>query len=256
MAQQKDPSRYIEALGWINAPQSGHIDSIAEIKLDGDLRFLSGNDADRFIQLNGNLPSPGISLVEDAATGWFAVFEFNASGYIKDDEKLDADAMLTSLKQSSEEDNKERVKQSLTPMTLVGWSVPPHYEPGTHQLEWGTRYTASDGQEVINYTTRILGRDGYMSSTLVTAPQTFDSDLVAFRAALTGFSFDAGRTYAEYRDGDKLAGYGLSALIVGAGTAAAFKFGAGFFKAAGVAIVGGIAAIGAAWKALFRRKKG
>lgn len=256
IAQEQDPSKYIEALGWTSAPQSGHIDAVASIKLDGDLRFLSGNDADRFLQLNGNLPSPGISVVEDSQKGWFAVFEFDPSGYVKDDEKLDADAMLTSLKESNVENNKERTKQHLSSMTLVGWSVPPHYEPGTHQLEWGTKYTDEEGGEVINYTSRLLGRDGVMSTTLVSSPQTFDSDLAAFRSALNNFSFDPGRSYAEYREGDKLAGYGLSALIVGAGTAAAVKFGAGFFKAAGVAVVGGIAAIGAAWRALFKKKKG
>ena len=52
------------------------------------------------------------------------------------------------------------------------------------------------------------------------------------RKLLEGFSFVGGKTYAEYRQGDKMAGYGLAALIGGGAFAAAAKSGllAKFFK--------------------------
>jgi uncharacterized membrane-anchored protein len=42
---------------------------------------------------------------------------------------------------------------------------------------------------------------------------------------LNGYSFNAGESYAEYRPGDKVAEYGLAALIVGGAAAVAAKKG-------------------------------
>ncbi len=42
---------------------------------------------------------------------------------------------------------------------------------------------------------------------------------------LGGYQFVEGKRYAEFREGDKLAGYGLTALIAGGAGAAAVKLG-------------------------------
>ena len=42
---------------------------------------------------------------------------------------------------------------------------------------------------------------------------------------LTGFSYTEGERYAEFREGDKVAKYGLTALIAGTGAFAAAKMG-------------------------------
>jgi len=46
-----------------------------------------------------------------------------------------------------------------------------------------------------------------------------------FKTALNDFSFDAGQRYAEYRPGDKIAKYGLGALVVGGAAVGAAKLG-------------------------------
>jgi uncharacterized membrane-anchored protein len=43
---------------------------------------------------------------------------------------------------------------------------------------------------------------------------------------LQNYSFNEGEKYSEFRSGDKIAEYGLSALIVGGAAAAAVKTGA------------------------------
>jgi uncharacterized membrane-anchored protein len=254
LAQSATIAESIQALPWVTAPAVGHIDQVASINLGSDLAFLSGDGADKFIQLNGNPPSPGLSVLYDTKRSWFAVFSFEGSGFVTDEDMLDADAMLATLKDNNKTQNAERSKLNLDTMTLVGWSVPPHYDTASHRLEWGTQFKTADSEDVINYTTRLLGRTGVMSATLVTGPTTFQSDMSSFRTALERFSYDPGKTYAEYQQGDKLAGYGLSALVVGAGAAAAVKFGGGFFKAIipiGIAVIG---AVGAFFRGLFRRK--
>jgi uncharacterized membrane-anchored protein len=88
-----------------------------------------------------------------------------------------------------------------------------------------------------------------MSAMLVSDPTSLDEDIRAFKASLTGFNFNQGQTYSEFRSGDKVAEYGLAALIVGGAAAVAVKSGA--FKAFGKFIVFGVfGALAAAWTAI------
>lgn len=100
---QNDPIiRQIEALGWQKAPGVGNIGTVARIKLENDLRFLGSADSSKFIELNGNPPQSGNYVLSPWPPTWFAVFRFNALGYVRDDEKLDSSELLKSLKQQNE----------------------------------------------------------------------------------------------------------------------------------------------------------
>jgi uncharacterized membrane-anchored protein len=109
----------------------------------------------------------------------------------------------------------------------------------------------------VNYTSRLLGRTGVMSAVLVSSPQTLAEDMKAFGSALGGYEFAAGEKYAEFKSGDKIAEYGLAALVLGGAAAAAAK--AGLFKSLGKflwVIIGG--ALMGGWallKKLFARKE-
>ncbi len=109
----------------------------------------------------------------------------------------------------------------------------------------------------MNYSTRLLGRNGAIHATLVTDPDNLDSDVKAFKAALTRLQFNSGSRYEEFRQGDKVAEYGLAALIVGGAAAAAAKSGAGkaLFKFLGFGIFAAAAALLAWIRSLFTKKK-
>ena len=181
---------------------------------------------------------------------WFAVFAFDPDGYVRDDEKIDPDAFLEILKKGNVEDNEERKRRGLETLVLEDWSVVPHYDVQTKRLEWGTRLRAQSGGLVVNYTIRLLGRSGVMRATLVSDPTSLDQDVREFKAALTGFDFNQGQKYFEFRDGDKVAEYGLSALIVGGAAATAMK--SGGFKAIKMLVFGAFAAAASAWAAIKR----
>ena len=182
----------------------------------------------RFLELMGNPPRDGHYLIAPADLDWFAVFSFDPVGYVKDDEKIDADALLKSLKESDAPGNEERKRLGMAPIYTDGWHVPPHYDAGTKRLEWGMRLRDEKGGMHVNYTSRLLGRSGVMSAVLVSSPQTLTEDMKAFNAALAGYDFVAGEKYAEFKSGDRIAEYGLAALVVGGAAAAAAK--AGWFK--------------------------
>jgi uncharacterized membrane-anchored protein len=253
--QPNEEYRQVMALPWQKAPSVGRLGSVAEISLDNGLRYLDAPSTSKFLELNGNPPRDNDFVVAPGKLHWFAVFAFDPSGYVRDDETLDNDAMLKALKAQNEESIAERKKLNLPILTLQGWSVPPHYDSETHRLEWGTKLTDPQGEETVNYTVRLLGRSGVMSATLVSDPVRLDGDIKQFKAALKGFSYVAGESYSEFRQGDRVAAYGLGALVVGGAAAVATSTGLlkGLGKFIGIAVFGGAAAVAAAFKSIFRR---
>ena len=217
----------IKSIKWQKGPCIGQLGSIAEIRVPAGYVFADGNDT-RILMEEMQNPVSGKELGFIASSeDWFLIFEFNDIGYIKDDEKdsLNADELLKSLKAGNEAANKERIKRGWHIMTITGWEILPHYNQQTHNLEWAIK-GESEGKSVINFNTRLLGREGVMSVTLVADPSLLKGALPNYRQVLSDYSFKPGRKYAEFRQGDKIAKYGLSALIAGGATAVAVKSGA------------------------------
>lgn len=238
-----------------NGPSLGELGTTAQVQVPEGYVFAGGNDTRVLMETMQN-PVNGreLGFVAPAGEDWFAVFEFNPVGYVKDDEKdaLDADALLDSIKAGAEEGNKERAKRGWPAMTIIGWEHPPRYDETTHNLEWAVR-AQSEGRPVVNFNTRLLGRGGVMEVTLVTDPSTLAVTLPKFKTMLAGFDFNQGQKYSEFRAGDKMAAYGLTGLVVGGGTAALVKSGA--FKWIWKALVAVVIGIGALAKKMFSRTK-
>lgn len=237
-------------LAWQRGPVDGRIGSVASIKVSEGKAFLDGPNTRRFLELNGNPPRDDrYALV---ASEWFAIFFFENAGYVKDDEKLEPEALLASLKESDKHANAERERLGMTPLHTDGWHVPPHYDLATKRLEWGVRLRGgSSDRTIVNYSIRLLGRRGVMHAILVSEPENLDRDITEFKAALGDYEFTSGERYSEFRAGDRVAEYGLAALVLGGAAAVATK--SGFGKAIGKFVVVGVAALGSAIVALFRR---
>jgi len=237
-------------LAWQRGPVDGRIGSVASIKVGDRQAFLDGPNTRRFLELNGNPPRDERYVL--VSSQWFAVFFFENAGYVKDDEKLDAAALLASLQQGDKASNAERERLGMTPLHTEGWHVLPHYDPTTKRLEWGVRLRGgSEERTVVNYSIRLLGRRGVMHAILVSDPESLDRDIAEFKTALGGYEFASGERYSEFRAGDRVAEYGLAALVLGGAAAVATK--SGFGKAIGKFVVVGVAALGSAIVALFRR---
>lgn len=234
-ASDKDP---LADLQWQRGPMTFPLGSTGKINLPAKTEALSEEESNKFLKLTGNLPTQGLNIINGG--NWWATFEFDESGYVKDDGKIDADELLKELKASDGPSNEERRKQGLPELFTDGWYIAPHYDPATKRLEWGLRIHASDDpQPIINYTVRVLGRSGYERVVLVSSPDTLDRDVAEFKQVLKGFDFNEGQKYSEFRPGDHVAEFGLAALVAGGAAAVATK--TGFWKV----IVGFLAA---GWK--------
>ena len=221
----------VKALNWIHGPAIVPVGDEATIKLPAGTMYLDATQSKRFLELNGNPPSDNSYTIAPESLSWFAIYGFDPAGYVSDSEKIDPPKLLDSLLQNQRTGNDERKRLGISGLYVDGWAVQPHYDRSSHNLEWATQMHNDQGAKLVNYTSRILGRDGVMSAILVSDPASLPTDLPSFRAAVSGFEYQPAKRYEEHKDGDKLAAYGLGALITGGAAAVAVKTGlfAGLF---------------------------
>ncbi|MBV6305684.1 DUF2167 domain-containing protein [Candidimonas humi] len=239
-------------LAWQDGPSKGVVGANATISIPKGYVFLDGPNTRKFLELNGNPPQDNNYTIAPNTLQWFAIFQFAPTGYIKDDEKIDPDELLKKLKESDISNNEERKRLNMPAIYTDGWASSPHYDIQTKRLEWGTQLHSADGMKNVNYTSRILGRTGVMSVILVADPDTLDQDIREFKQTLSGFTYNPGQAYTEFKKGDKVAEYGLAALILGGAAAVATKKGfwamlvgavAAFWKLIVGVVIAGLAGI-------------
>jgi uncharacterized membrane-anchored protein len=227
-AKRQQAIDLFRSIQWQDGPGTGQLGTIAEIKIPKGYRFTGQDGAMKWAELNQNIPSNadmGVLMPKDRS-GWFIVFTYQDSGHVADDEKgeLDAAAILESLRQGNNQANEERQRRGWARLDLVGWQSEPAYEDASHHLVWALR-VRSEGQESINYNTRILGRTGVMSANLIVSPEQLNTAMAPSKQLLADYQFTSGSKYSEWRSGDKIAQYGLTGLITGGLVVAAAKTG-------------------------------
>jgi uncharacterized membrane-anchored protein len=253
-AQQPEPM----SLDWQHGPTKAKIgNNVAEIDVPEGYMFVGAKDTQRLLESWEN-PIAGNELATIAPVAeteqWVIIFTFDDVGYVSDEEKssLDPDALLSSLREGNEHGNELRAKKGWEPLTLVGWQLEPQYDAKTNNLNWATVLESKSNGQSINHNIRILGRKGVMSAELLCSPEEYSAALPKVGAVLQGYGFIQGNRYQDYIAGtDKVAEYGLAALITGGAVAVAAKSGllGKFWKL----IVVGVVALVAAARKLFRR---
>ncbi|MFZ2280276.1 MAG: DUF2167 domain-containing protein [Prosthecobacter sp.] len=254
--QEKKLLDDMEKVGWVREG-AGDLGGVAKIAIPKGYRFTHGSGTSRVLELFGNLPQPSASgMLTTEGFGPWIIFGYDDSGHVKDDEKNDinADELLALRREGLAESNKVRKERGIHELAILGWAMPPRFNDTTKTLEWAVRIQSLDGTggESVNYETRLLGRTGSMKVQLVCDPAEFQPLLAEFQKVMGGFSYVEGQRYAEFREGDKVAKYGLTALIAGTGAFAAAKMGLfgklGLFfaklgKAAILLVVGALAGL-------------
>ncbi|HEV7764613.1 MAG TPA: DUF2167 domain-containing protein [Thermoanaerobaculia bacterium] len=257
-AAKDEATKVLQSIRWVNGPGKGEMKDIAAIDVPAGYIFAKAEDVAKLMELMEN-PVSGqeVGFLAPEDMSWFMVFEFDEVGYVKDDErdKLDADAILKNIKDGTEAANEERKKRGWDSLNIVGWEQQPKYDPSSNNLTWAIR-GESGGSQIVNFNTRILGREGVMEVALVVDPPQLAGVLPTSQKLLGDYAFVPGKRYAEFKQGDKLAAYGLAALITGGTVAAAAKSGllAKLLKVLakfGIFIAAGAAAL---FKKLFGKK--
>jgi uncharacterized membrane-anchored protein len=267
-AKQKSFKDELEANGvkLTSGPATVPLGKAAEMKLPKDYHFVGKDSLDKFYQLTQNVRG-GNEVGVVLAPGYMLFFDYEEIGYVKDEDKdkLDADKLLKTMSDAQEEGNSERKSRGFSELKLKGWATAPHYDAKTNNLKWALNLASSrDGfQKIfINESIRLLGRGGVMNVTLVSGTDGFKTAEVDADKLLAGnYEYVAGQKYSEFKAGDKIAAYGLSALVLGGAGVMAAKM--GLFAKLGVllgkawkVVVVALVAVGAAIKKLFNKLTG
>lgn len=253
---QDTGSRKIRSL---EGPATATLGGVAEIQIPQGYSFIDGKTLKPLLEAVGQSAEGIVGSLSPTNADWSVMFYYEASGYIKDEEKdkLNADKLLKDYREGTEEGNKRRAEVGAPPIHVTGWELPPRYNTETHNLEWALRGTC-EGEEILNYDTRLLGRKGYMSVKLIVAPNEYAASFPAFTNLMASYKFKNGETYAEYKPGDKIAKYGLGALVLGGAAVGAAKLGlfvwlGVLFKKAGKLVIVAIVAVAALFKRIFAK---
>jgi uncharacterized membrane-anchored protein len=258
-----EAQKQFRTIQWTKGPAKVGIGDHAEIQIPEGFAYTGASGAQKLLELWQN-PTNGneLGMITDKELEISVLFKFSDIGYVKDadKEKLDANGILNDIKEGNEASNEARKERGWPPIRIVGWHTPPFYNRETNNLEWCIQ-AESEGHTIINYNTRILGRVGVMSANLMVDPEKLNDTLPVVKKLLTGYNFVEGKRYSQYVSGDKIAKYGLSALVVGgavgiaAKTGLLAKLGVFFGKALKLIIVGFLGLIAAIKKFLFGRRE-
>lgn len=249
-----------------SGPATIALGKIAEIKLPEGAHFVGPDSLDRYYELTQNTRN-GREVGVLLAKGYSLYFDYVDIGYVKDEDKdkLDADKLMKSMTENEEAANEDRKRRGWGEIKLKGWATKPHYDEKTNNLKWAINLTSSEDKfkEVfINESIRLLGRGGVMNVTLVTGGAGFKAAEAEAEKLLAGdFSYLSGQKYSEWKSGDKVAAYGLSALVLGGGAVMAAKLGwlaslGVWFGKAWKAIAFALIALGAVLKKFFNKITG
>jgi uncharacterized membrane-anchored protein len=228
----QEPSAF-EQIPWQSGPVMGDLGGEAQIQVPEGCLFTGAVGTGQFLELTQN-PAAGnergtviCDMNSETTEPWFVVFSYVDMGHVKDDErdKLDADDILESLREGNDYGNKTRRERGWEILTIEGWAKQPYYDQATNNLTWATIVSSGTEGKSVNHSVRLLGREGVMNADLVAGEPQFAAVLPTFDQMVSGFSFKTGHEYAAWKEGDRVAEMGLTALVAGGAGVLAAKTG-------------------------------
>jgi uncharacterized membrane-anchored protein len=243
---------------------------IATLDLPSSFRYLNPVDAEKLLTDGwGNPPGTktlGMIVPADvnplSAAGWGVVVTYDKDGHVKDDDAdhINYADLLKDMKEGMEDNNKERKEQGYSAMTLVGWAEQPSYDKAQHKLYWAKElHTEGSKENGLNYNIRVLGREGVLVLNAVAGMQQIAQVKQEMKKVTAFTDFTPGNRYADFNAStDKVAEYGIAALVAGGVAAKLGFFGKIFavllaFKKIILLAVAGLG--GWVWKLLGRKKE-
>jgi uncharacterized membrane-anchored protein len=241
---------------------------IATLHLGDAYRYLDPVETEKLLVAWGNPPgneTQGSIIPRDvdpmSETGWAVIVTYEDEGHVDDSEaaEIDYDEMLADMKAGTEDNNDARKANGYEAIHLVGWAEKPHYDAATKKLYWAQELSFEGSPtHTLNYEVRVLGREGVLSMNAVSTIDQLSQVRADMKPLIEVAEFNAGHRYAEFNAStDRMAEYGLGALIAG-GVAAKLGFFGKLFAllvAFKKFIIIGLVALGGFLARMFGKKK-
>lgn len=238
----------------------------ATLNIPDNFYYLNADDANKvLVEIWGNPPGQSVlgmlfpaGVTPFDAESWAVTLEYEEDGFVSDEDadEIDYAELLEQMKADTQGESEARVSQGFEPIELVGWAATPYYDEASHKLHWAQEIKFGDADvNTLNYNIRVLGRKGVLVLNFIAGMEQKELIESNIDTVLALAEFEQGSKYEDFDpDLDKVAAYGIGALVAGklAAKAGLFAMLLIFLKKFGVIIV---IALGAAGKALFSRKK-
>ncbi|HEV2547815.1 MAG TPA: DUF2167 domain-containing protein [Stellaceae bacterium] len=217
---QMTPEQRREEVGkipWVRNGSHKLGESSSTISIPPDHVAAFAADAVRFESLvgNGGLAAKHVEAVVVNRRNEQVIFQsFNDEGYVTlDDWKdVDAAAMLATIKENTEKGNAERARNGFAQVRVKDWLQQPTLDRDSNTVRWAI--VADDGSTpIVNAVALRLGRRGFEKLTWVGDAGAYAAVGGELDLMLRSHAFDPGSRYADYVTGDKVAAYGVGALV-------------------------------------------
>lgn len=267
-AQEDEMAQFLRSLSF-RTGQVAIPEAHATLDVADGFKYLGHDDTRKVLEdLWGNPPDDeviGLIVPDDADLAsdhsWAVLVTYSDEGYVSDADaaEIDYDDLLAQMKDETEAENDARIDAGYEGIELVGWARPPSYDQASKRLHWAKElaFEGADGH-TLNYDIRVLGRAGYLSLNAIAAMDDLDRVRAGMDKVLPMAQFDSGHRYADYKEGDKTAAYGLAALVTGGVLAKT-----GFFAKLGIVLLKfwkllaiGVIGLAALAGKLFKKKDG
>jgi uncharacterized membrane-anchored protein len=241
---------------------------VATLHLGEKYHYLAPAEASQLLQMWGNPPDDttqgaiypaGVNPLSDS--GWAVFLTYLDEGHIDDSDaaEIDYDDLLKDMKEGVESNNDARKEAGYPAMHLVKWAEPPRYDAATKKLYWAKEIQSENSESnALNYDVRVLGREGVLSMQAVAPMDLLTQVRTDMRPLLDVAEFNEGYRYAEFNaKTDRVAAYGLGALIAGGMAAKAGLFAKlfAFLLMAKKFVIIGLVALGGFIAKMFGKKK-
>jgi uncharacterized membrane-anchored protein len=198
---------------------------VATLHLGEKYHYLAPAETNQLLQMWGNPPdedTQGAILPADvnpfSEGGWAVFLTYVDDGHIDDSDanEIDYDDLLKDMKEGTEDSNAARKKAGYPEMHLLKWAEPPRYDASGKRLYWAKEISSDGDFHSLNYDVRVLGREGVLSMEAVAPMDMLEQVRTDMRPLLDVAEFNEGYRYAEFNSKtDRMAEYGLGALIAG-----------------------------------------
>jgi uncharacterized membrane-anchored protein len=188
--------------------------------------MVQGREAERVDEIvNGTTSdTEGVVVLKDD----MLYLSYDDAGYVTVDDWKDVDSakLLADMRDRTEESNSERAKNGSSAIHVDDWVQRPTLDRARESVRWVVRLHDDRQKQFVNAVALQLGRRGFERFTLVSRGNDPAGDRALLGAFVNDYRFNTGSRFQDYVKGDKLAGYGIAALVGTAAGATLIKTGA------------------------------
>jgi uncharacterized membrane-anchored protein len=200
-------------LHWQTAGSRRLAESHAALAVPPGYLMVVGDDAVKVETMLGNIALPHLEAAIHNRANHFVIQHFD-DGYVTLDDwgDIDAKVLLAAISEATEKANEQRRRQGAAEIHLGRWIREPALDRPSATVHWA--YGATEGTNpIVNVVALRLSRGGFDKITLATDQTNYGLAAGNLDAILGGMSFDPGYRYADHIATDKVAEYGVAALV-------------------------------------------